>query len=219
MFPFSAINTSATSSSESPKPVSATHTVVDLSTLLTSPQATPLMTIDPGMLTASLSLSSALNGALKGTTSISVSSTPALVVHRLTTSNATQGTPTMTYDPDMLTVSLSLSSARKGAIKSRTSILVLSPPALLLHPLPSSTARQATPTMTYDPSLFTASLFSTLNGATRTTISTTILSPPAPVTTNPVSVTTIIAPLVLSVSVQGANDQGSSVMTSGSHLH
>ena len=177
------------------------------------------MTIDPGMLTASLSLSSALNGALEGTTSISVSSTPALVVHRLTTSNATQGTPTMTYDPGMLTASLSLSSARKGAIKSRTSILVLSPPALLLHPLPSSTARQATPTMTYDPSLFTASLFSTLNGATRTTISTTILSPPAPVTTNPVSVTTIIAPLVLSVSVQGANDQGSSVMTSGNHLH
>lgn len=219
MFPFSAINTIATSSSESPKPVSATHTVVDLSTLLTSPQATPLMTIDPGMLTASLSLSSALNGALEGTTSISVSSTPALVVHRLTTSNATQGTPTMTYHPGMLTVSLSLSSARKGAIKSRTSILVLSPPALLLHPLPSSTARQATPTMTYDPSLFTASLFSTLNGATRTTISTTILSPPAPVTTNPVSVTTIIAPLVLSVSVQGANDQGSSVMTSGNHLH
>lgn len=219
MFPFSAINTIATSSSESPKPVSATHTVVDLSTLLTSPQATPLMTIDPGMLTASLSLSSALNGALEGTTSISVSSTPALVVHRLTTSNATQGTPTMTYHPGMLTASLSLSSARKGAIKSRTSILVLSPPALLLHPLPSSTARQATPTMTYDPSLFTASLFSTLNGATRTTISTTILSPPAPVTTNPVSVTTIIAPLVLSVSVQGANDQGSSVMTSGNHLH
>ena len=219
MFPFSAINTIATSSSESPKPVSATHTVVDLSTLLTSPQATPLMTIDPGMLTASLSLSSALNGALEGTTSISVSSTPALVVHRLTTSNATQGTPTMTYDPGMLTASLSLSSARKGAIQSRTSILVLSPPALLLHPLPSSTARQATPTMTYDPSLFTASLFSTLNGATRTTISTTILSPPAPVTTNPVSVTTIIAPLVLSVSVQGANDQGSSVMTSGNHLH
>lgn len=219
MFLFSAINTIATSSSESPKPVSATHTVVDLSTLLTSPQATPLMTIDPGMLTASLSLSSALNGALEGTTSISVSSTPALVVHRLTTSNATQGTPTMTYHPGMLTASLSLSSARKGAIKSRTSILVLSPPALLLHPLPSSTARQATPTMTYDPSLFTASLFSTLNGATRTTISTTILSPPAPVTTNPVSVTTIIAPLVLSVSVQGANDQGSSVMTSGNHLH
>lgn len=219
MFPFSAINTIATSSSESPKPVSATHTVVDLSTLLTSPQATPLMTIDPGMLTASLSLSSALNGALEGTTSISVSSTPALVVHRLTTSNATQGTPTMTYHPGMLTASLSLSSARKGAIKSRTSILVLSPPALLLHPLPSSTAKQATPTMTYDPSLFTASLFSTLNGATRTTISTTILSPPAPVTTNPVSVTTIIAPLVLSVSVQGANDQGSSVMTSGNHLH
>ena len=219
MFPFSAINTIATSSSESPKPVSATHTVVDLSTLLTSPQATPLMTIDPGMLTASLSLSSALNGALEGTTSISVSSTPALVVHRLTTSNATQGTPTMTYHPGMLTASLSLSSARKGAIKSRTSILVLSPPALLLHPLPSSTARQATPTMTYDPSLFTASLFSTLNGATRTTISTTILSPPAPVTTNPVSLTTIIAPLVLSVSVQGANDQGSSVMTSGNHLH
>lgn len=219
MFPFSAINTIATSSSESPKPVSATHTVVDLSTLLTSPQATPLMTIDPGMLTASQSLSSALNGALEGTTSISVSSTPALVVHRLTTSNATQGTPTMTYHPGMLTASLSLSSARKGAIKSRTSILVLSPPALLLHPLPSSTARQATPTMTYDPSLFTASLFSTLNGATRTTISTTILSPPAPVTTNPVSVTTIIAPLVLSVSVQGANDQGSSVMTSGNHLH
>ena len=219
MFPFSAINSIATSSSESPKPVSATHTVVDLSTLLTSPQATPLMTIDPGMLTASLSLSSALNGALEGTTSISVSSTPALVVHRLTTSNATQGTPTMTYHPGMLTASLSLSSARKGAIKSRTSILVLSPPALLLHPLPSSTARQATPTLTYDPSLFTASLFSTLNGATRTTISTTILSPPAPVTTNPVSVTTIIAPLVLSVSVQGANDQGSSVMTSGNHLH
>ena len=219
MFPFSANNTSATSSSESPKPVSATHTVVDLSTLLTSPQATPLMTIDPGMLTASLSLSSALNGALEGTTSISVSSTPALVVHRLTTSNATQGTPTMTYDPGMLTASLSLSSARKGAIQSRTSILVLSPPALLLHPLPSSTARQATPTLTYDPNLFTASLFSTLNGATRTTISTTILSPPAPVTTNPVSVTTIIAPLVLSVSVQGANDQGSSVMTSGNHLH
>lgn len=219
MFPFSAINTIATSSSESPKPVSATHTVVDLSTLLTSPQATPLMTIDSGMLTASLSLSSALNGALEGTTSISVSSTPALVVHRLTTSNATQGTPTMTYHPGMLTASLSLSSARKGAIKSRTSILVLSPPALLLHPLPSSTARQATPTMTYDPSLFTASLFSTLNGATRTTISTTILSPHAPVTTNPVSVTTIIAPLVLSVSVQGANDQGSSVMTSGNHLH
>ena len=219
MFPFSAINSIATSSSESPKPVSATHTVVDLSTLLTSPQATPLMTIDPGMLTASLSLSSALNGALEGTTSISVSSTPALVVHRLTTSNATQGTPTMTYDPGMLTASLSLSSARKGAIQSRTSILVLSPPALLLHPLQSSTARQATPTMTYDPSLFTASLFSTLNGATRTTISTTILSPPAPVTTNPVSLTTIIAPLVLSVSVQGANDQGSSVMTSGNHLH
>ena len=219
MFPFSAINTIATSSSESPKPVSATHTVVDLSTLLTSPQATPLMTIDPGMLTASLSLSSALNGALEGTTSISVSSTPALVVHRLTTSNATQGTPTMTYDPGMLTASLSLSSARKGAIQSRTSILVLSPPALLLHPLPSSTARQATPTLTYDPSLFTASLFSTLNGATRTTISTTILSPPAPVTTNPVSLTTIIAPLLLSVSVQGANDQGSSVMTSGNHLH
>lgn len=219
MFPFSAINTIATSSSESPKPVSATHTVVDLSILLTSPQATPLMTIDPGMLTASLSLSSALNGAPEGTTSISVSSTPALVVHRLTTSNATQGTPTMTYHPGMLTASLSLSSARKGAIKSRTSILVLSPPALLLHPLPSSTARQATPTMTYDPSLFTASLFSTLNGATRTTISTIILSPPAPVTTNPVSVTTIIAPLVLSVSVQGANDQGSSVMTSGNHLH
>ena len=177
------------------------------------------MTIDPGMLTASLSLSSALNGALEGTTSISVSSTPALVVHRLTTSNATQGTPTMTYDPGMLTASLSLSSARKGAIQSRTSILVLSPPALLLHPLPSSTARQATPTLTYDPNLFTASLFSTLNGATRTTISTTILSPPAPVTTNPVSLTTIIAPLVLSVSVQGANDQGSSVMTSGNHLH
>ena len=219
MFPFSAINTIATSSSESPKPVSATHTVVDLSTLLTSPQATPLMTIDPGMLTASLSLSSALNGTLEGTTSISVSSTPALVVHRLTTSNATQGTPTMTYDHGMLTASLSLSSARKGAIKSRTSILVLSPPALLLYPLPSSTARQTTPTMTYNPSLFTASLFSTLNGATRTTISTTILSPPAPVTTNPVSVTTIIAPLVLSVSVQGANDQGSSVMTSGNHLH
>ena len=219
MFPFSAINTIATSSTESPKPISATHTVVNLSTLLTSPQATPLMTIDPGMLTASLSLSSALNGALEGTTSISVSSTPALVVHRLTTSNATQGTPTMTYDPDMLTASLSLSSARKGTIKSRTSILVLSPPALLLHPLPSSTARRATPTMTYDPSLFTASLFSTLNGATRTTISTTILSPPAPVSTNPVSVTTIIAPLVLSVSVQGANDQGSSVMTSGNHLH
>ena len=219
MFPFSAINTIAPSSSESPKPVSATHTVVDLSTLLTSPQATPLMTIDPGMLTASLSLSSALNGALEGTTSISVSSTPARVVHRLTTSNATQGTPTMTYHPGMLTASLSLSSARKGAIKSRTSILVLSPPALLLHPLPSSTARQATPTLTYDPSLFTASLFSTLNGATRTTISTTILSPPAPVTTNPVSLTTIIAPLVLSVSVQGANDQGSSVMTSGNHLH
>ena len=219
MFPFSAINTIATSSTESPKPISATHTVVNLSTLLTSPQATPLMTIDPGMLTASLSLSSALNGALEGTTSISVSSTPALVVHRLTTSNATQGTPTMTYDPGMLTASLSLSSARKGAIQSRTSILVLSPPALLLHPLPSSTARQATPTLTYDPSLFTASLFSTLNGATRTTISTTILSPPAPVTTNPVSVTTIIAPLVLSVSVQGANDQGSSVMTSGNHLH
>ena len=219
MFPFSAINTIATSSTESPKPISATHTVVNLSTLLTSPQATPLMTIDPGMLTASLSLSSALNGALEGTTSISVSSTPALVVHRLTTSNATQGTPTMTYDPRMLTASLSLSSARKGAIQSRTSILVLSPPALLLHPLPSSTARQATPTLTYDPSLFTASLFSTLNGATRTTISTTILSPPAPVTTNPVSLTTIIAPLVLSVSVQGANDQGSSVMTSGNHLH
>ena len=221
MFPFSAINTIATSSTESPKPISATHTVVNLTTLLTSPQATPLMTIDPGMLTASLSLSSALNGALEGTTSISVSSTPALVVHRLTTSNATQGTPTMTYDPGMLTASLSLSSARQGAIKSRTSILVLSPPALLLHPLPSSTARQATPTMTYDPSLFTASLFSTLNSneATRTTISTTILSPPVPVTTNPVSVTTIIAPLVLSVSVQGANDQGSSVMTSGNHLH
>ena len=219
MFPFSAINTIATSSTESPKPISATHTVVNLSTLLTSPQATPLMTIDPGMLTASLSLSSALNGALEGTTSISVSSTPALVVHRLTTSNATQGTPTMTYDPGMLTASLSLSSARKGAIQSRTSILVLSPPALLLHPLPSSTARQATPTLTYDPNLFTASLFSTLNGATRTTISTTILSPPAPVTTNPVSLTTIIAPLVLSVSVQGANDQGSSVMTSGNHLH
>ena len=219
MFPFSAINTIATSSTESPKPISATHTVVNLSTLLTSPQATPLMTIDPGMLTASLSLSSALNGALEGTTSISVSSTPALVVHRLTTSNATQGTPTMTYDPGMLTASLSLSSARKGAIQSRTSILVLSPPALLVHPLPSSTARQATPTLTYDPSLFTASLFSTLNGATRTTISTTILSPPAPVTTNPVSLTTIIAPLVLSVSVQGANDQGSSVMTSGNHLH
>ena len=141
------------------------------------------MTIDPGMLTASLSLSSALNGTLEGTTSISVSSTPALVVHRLTTSNATQGTPTMTYDPGMLTASLSLSSARKGAIQSRTSILVLSPPALLLHPLPSSTARQATPTLTYDPSLFTASLFFTLNGATRTTISTRILSPPAPVTT------------------------------------
>ena len=219
MFPFSAINTIATSSTESPKPISATHTVVNLSTLLTSPQATPLMTIDPGMLTASLSLSSALNGALEGTTSTSVSSTPALVVHRLTTSNATQGNPTMTYDPGMLTASLSLSSARKGAIKSRTSILVLSPPALLLYPLPSSTARQTTPTMTYNPSLFTASLFSTLNGATRTTISTTILSPPAPVTTNPVSVTTIIAPLVLSVSVQGANDQGSSVMTSGNHLH
>ena len=219
MFPFSAINTIATSSTESPKPISATHTVVNLSTLLTSPQATPLMTIDPGMLTASLSLSSALNGALEGTTSISVSSTRALVVHRLATSNATQGTPTMTYDPGMLTASLSLSSARKGAIQSRTSILVLSPPALLLHPLPSSTARQATPTLTYDPSLFTASLFSTLNGATRTTISTTILSPPAPVTTNPVSLTTIIAPLGLSVSVQGANDQGSSVMTSGNHLH
>lgn len=176
------------------------------------------MTIDPGTLTASLSLSSALNGALEGTTSISVSSTPALVVHRLTTSNATQGTPTMTYDPGMLTASLSLSSTREGAIKSRTSILVLSTPALLLLPL-ESTARQATPTLTYDPSLFTASLFSTLNGATRTTICTTILSPPAPVTTNPVSVTTIIAPLVLSVSVQGANDQGSSVMTSGNHLH
>ena len=219
MFPFSAINTIANSSTESPKPISATHTVVDLSTLLSSPQATPLMTIDPGMLTASLSLSSALNGALEGTTSISVSSTRALVVHRLATSNATQGTPTMTYDPGMLTASLSLSSARKGAIQSRTSILVLSPPALLLHPLPSSTARQATPTLTYDPSLFTASLFSTLNGATWTTISTTILSPPAPVTTNPVSLTTIIAPLGLSVSVQGANDQGSSVMTSGNHLH
>ena len=219
MFPFSAVNTIATTSTESPKPISATHTVVNLTTLLTSPQATPLMTIDPGMLTASLSLSSALNGALEGTTSISVSSTPALVVHRLTTSNATQGTPTMTYDPGMLTASLSLSSARKGAIQSRTSILVLSPPGLLLHPLPSSTARQATPTLTYDPSLFTASLFFTLNGATRTTISTRILSPPAPVTTNPVSLTTIIAPLVLSVSVQGANDQGSSVMTSGNHLH
>ena len=177
------------------------------------------MTIDPGLLNATLSLSSAMNGALKGTLSLAVSSTPALVFHRLTSSNATQATPTMTYDPGMLTASLSLSSARKGAIKSRTSILVLSTPALLLYPLPSSTARQTTPTMTYDPGLFTASLFSTLNGATRTTISTTILSPPAPVTTNPVSVTTIIAPLVLSVSVQGANDQGSSVMTSGNHLH
>ena len=219
MFPFSAINTIATSSSESPEPVSATHTVVDLSTLLTLPQATPVMTIDPRLLTATLSLSSAMNGALKGTLSLAVSSTPALVFHRLTSSNATQATPTMTYDPGMLTASLSLSSARKGAITSRTSILVLSPPALLLHPLPSSTARQATPTMTYDPNLFTALLFSTLNGATRTTISTTILSPVAPVTTNPVSGTTIIAPLVLSVSVQGANDQGSSVMTSGNHLH
>lgn len=183
------------------------------------PQAAPVMTIDPGLLTATLSLSSAMNGALKGTLSLAVSSTPALVFHRLTSSNATQATPKMTYDPGMLTASLSLSSARKGAIKSRTSILVLSTPALLLYPLPSSTARQATPTMTYDPSFFTASLFSTLNGATRTTISTTILSPPAPVTTNPVSVTTIITPLVLSVSVQGANDQGSSVITSGNHFH
>ena len=177
------------------------------------------MTIDPGLLTATLSLSSAMNGALKGTLSLAVSSTPALVFHRLTSPNARQATPTMTYDPGMLTASLSLSSARKGAIKSTTSILVLSTPALLLYPLPSSTARQTTPTMTYDPSLFTASLFSTLNGATRTTISTTILSPPTPLTTNPVSVTKIIAPLVLSVSVQGANDQGSSIMTSGNHLH
>ena len=177
------------------------------------------MTIDPGMLTASLSLSFSLNGAIKGKKSIAASSTPTLVVHPLTSSKATQATPTMTYDPGMLTASLSLSSARKGANKSTISISVLSTPARLLYPLTSSRARQATPTITYDPSLFAASLFSTLNEAVRTTISTTILSPPAPVTTNPVSVTTIITPLVLSVSVQGANDQGSAVMTSGNYLH
>ena len=151
---FSAITSIATSASESPALVSATHTVVDH--LLTFPQATPVMTIDPGLLTATLSLSSAMNVALKGTLSLAVSSTPLLVFHRLTSPNARQATPTMTYDPGMLTASLSLSSARKGAIKSTTSILVLSTPALLLYPLPSSTARQTTPTMTYDPSLFTA---------------------------------------------------------------